>query len=78
MSECDTFSISYDHVMWSQIFLVWNIPWVSNDISGLIVDRFNKQDLSNSIPLLVGFYLPISDAVEIIGCVWPRVSYVTS
>ena len=78
MSECDTVSISYDQVLVSQWFSGWNILWISNDIYELILDMVNEKFLSNSVPLLCGRYSSICGEVEIPGCVWPRVLYVTS
>ena len=78
MGECDIVSISYEHVLVSQWFSGWNILWVSNGLSELIIDRVDNESFYNSIPFLGGIYSPISDVVEIPGYVWPRVSYVTS
>ena len=50
--------------------------WVSNDISGLIIDRVNEKFLSNYTPFLYVLYSPISSAVEIKGYVLYRVLYV--
>ena len=63
VSECFTVSISYDHVLFSQLFSGWNILWVSNDISGLVLGRVNKKFLSNSIPFLGRLFSPIYAAV---------------
>ena len=78
VSERNTVSISSDHVLVYQIFLGWNILWVSNDIYGLVIDRVNKEYISDYNPIRDGLYSPIYDAVEIPGCVWPRFLYVTS
>ena len=63
VSEYDTVSISYDQVLVFQWYPGWNILWVSNDLSVLIIDRVNKGSFSNSIPFLCGLYSPISFAI---------------
>ena len=77
MIDCETMSISYNHVLVYKWFPGWNILWVSNDIYVLIIDRVNKKFFSNSITFLGGLHSPISSAVKFPGCVWPRVSVCT-
>ena len=63
VSECDTLYISYDNILVSQLFSGWNILWVSNDLSRLIIDRVNEKLISNYTPFLGILYSYIYNEV---------------